>query len=90
LYFRVGGDQRYHYLFIAIVVFGEEWAQRTVYQTGDQDLIVTKPAFAFEKRTGDASCGSEFFLVVYGQGEKGLAWFRFGVRNHCSEQHAVA
>jgi hypothetical protein len=52
---------------VILVAVGEERADRTVDQAGDQRLLLARPALALEKAARDLAGGDGIFLVVDGQ-----------------------
>jgi len=52
------------------VAFGKQRANRTVNQTADQNLFLSRTAFTAEETTGYLTCGVGFLLVVDGHREE--------------------
>ena len=78
------------HLRVVAVSVGEERADRTVDEAGDQRLALGGTALAFEIAARNAAGREGLFLIVYGKREKVLTWlWRLG-GNHCREHGRLA
>ena len=69
--------------------FREQRANRAVNQTRDQSFAFARTAFTTEEATRDTASSVGTLLVVNGQREKVLAWFRFFLANNGNEYRSV-
>lgn len=73
----IGAEEDGDDLSIVEVAFGKEGTERTIDHSASENLFFGGAAFAAEVATGDATHGSGFFLILYGEGEEVLAVFDF-------------
>ena len=66
----VRAERGQDYLYFVAHSFGEEGAERAVYQAAEQDRLFAGPAFAAEEVAGDTAGGVKFFLEIDRQWEE--------------------
>ena len=73
---EVMGQNGHDHLGVVAIALGEEGADRTVDQAGDQRLTLGGTTLALEIATGNAAGREGLFLIVHGEGEEVHADFR--------------
>ena len=66
----VGREEGDIYESVGVVVVGEKWAERTVHESGDENLVVRRAPLAAREAAGESSGRCEFLLVLDCEGHE--------------------
>jgi hypothetical protein len=75
---------------LVVETFGEQRADRTVDQAGNQRFLFRRAALALEEATRDTTGGRELFLIVNGEREEVLPFLHRLGGGHGAEHHGLA